>query len=107
VIDRRHGRWNRPTLKAAIGFVPAEVPVLVGNNTLLAIGQVLDACAEGVILPPVTMAEAARCAEGYGLAIAGIDIAILAGGFAAGFAVYIDQSYQLSACFWPTLRADG
>ena len=64
VIDMQHGLWDRLSLEAAIGVTPSSVPVLVrvGENTAAAIGQALDAGAEGVIVPLVESAEAARAA---------------------------------------------
>ena len=64
VIDMQHGLWDRQSLEAALGVSPSSVPVLVrvGENTAAAIGQALDAGAEGVIVPLVESAEAARAA---------------------------------------------
>jgi 2-keto-3-deoxy-L-rhamnonate aldolase RhmA len=63
VLDLQHGLWERRDLEAAIGVLPPEVPALarVGENSLSAIGQALDAGAEGVIVPLVeTGKQAAR-----------------------------------------------
>jgi 2-keto-3-deoxy-L-rhamnonate aldolase RhmA len=63
VIDMQHGLWDRRDLEAAIGIVPASIPVLVrvAENSALAIGTALDAGAEGVIVPLIeTGAEAQR-----------------------------------------------
>lgn len=64
VIDMQHGLWDRLTLEAAIGTAPCDVPVLVrvADNTPAAIGQALDAGAEGVIVPLVETADEARAA---------------------------------------------
>ncbi len=62
VLDLQHGLYDRPGLEAAVGAVSAAVPVLVrvAENGAAAIGQALDAGAEGVIVPMVeTPAEAA------------------------------------------------
>lgn len=62
IIDMQHGLWERQTLESAIGVVPAEVPVLVrvAENSPRAIGEALDAGAEGVIVPLVETAKAAK-----------------------------------------------
>lgn len=62
VIDQQHGLWDRPSLEAAIGLVPPDVPVMVrvGELTPLAISAALDAGAEGVIVPLVETAVQAR-----------------------------------------------
>lgn len=64
VIDMQHGLWERATLELAIGVVPSDIPVLVrvAENTPLAIGQALDAGAEGVIVPLIETAKQARAA---------------------------------------------
>ena len=62
VIDAQHGLWERRTIEEAIGTVGTRAPVLVrvAENSALAIGQALDAGAEGVIVPLIeTAAEAA------------------------------------------------
>jgi 2-keto-3-deoxy-L-rhamnonate aldolase RhmA len=53
VIDMQHGLWDRASLEAAVGAVAAGTPTLVrvAENSGLAIGQALDAGAEGVIVP--------------------------------------------------------
>jgi 2-keto-3-deoxy-L-rhamnonate aldolase RhmA len=55
VLDLQHGLWERQAMEAAIGLVPPEIPVLarVAENSPFAIGQALDAGAEGVIVPLV------------------------------------------------------
>jgi len=66
VLDLQHGLWDRRDLEAAIGVVPPEVPVLarVAENSPFAIGQALDAGAEGVIVPLVdTGKQAARAVK--------------------------------------------
>ena len=64
VIDMQHGLWDRLSLEAAIGATPSDVPVLarVSENTPAAIGQALDAGAEGVIVPLVETVAQARAA---------------------------------------------
>jgi 2-keto-3-deoxy-L-rhamnonate aldolase RhmA len=53
VLDLQHGLWDRQAMEAAIGVVAPEIPVLarVAENSPFAIGQALDAGAEGVIVP--------------------------------------------------------
>src|SRR5580704_5355550 len=66
VLDLQHGLWDRPGLEAAIGVVPPEIPVLarVAENSPFAIGQALDAGAEGVIVPLVeSRKQAARAVK--------------------------------------------
>ncbi|SDR52595.1 2-dehydro-3-deoxyglucarate aldolase/4-hydroxy-2-oxoheptanedioate aldolase [Rhizobiales bacterium GAS191] len=66
VLDLQHGLWDRQGMEAAIGVVPPEIPVMarVAENTPLAIGQALDAGAEGVIVPLVeTGKQAARAVK--------------------------------------------
>lgn len=62
VIDMQHGLWDRRDLEAAIGIVPAHIPVIVrvAENSALAIGTALDAGAEGVMVPMVETAADAR-----------------------------------------------
>jgi 2-keto-3-deoxy-L-rhamnonate aldolase RhmA len=62
VIDMQHGLWDRASLEAAIGAVAgAPALVRVAENSGMAIGQALDAGAEGVIVPLVEDGgEAAR-----------------------------------------------
>lgn len=64
VIDMQHGLWDRRTLEDAMGVVPSDIPVLarVAENSRAAIGEALDAGAEGVIVPLVECAEQARAA---------------------------------------------
>ncbi|WP_342358976.1 HpcH/HpaI aldolase family protein [Terrarubrum flagellatum] len=64
VIDMQHGLWDRSSLEAAIGVTPADIPVLVrvAENSPIAIGQALDAGAEGVIVPLIETAKQARAA---------------------------------------------
>ena len=62
VIDAQHGLWDRQTLEHAVGLVSRRVPILVrtAENSAIAIGQALDAGAEGVIVPLIeTDTEAA------------------------------------------------
>lgn len=67
VIDQQHGLWERRELEAAIGVVPADIPVVVrvAENSALAIGTALDAGAEGVIVPLIESAKQARRAVSY------------------------------------------
>src|SRR5271165_4168010 len=62
VIDMQHGLWDRLSMEAAIGCVPSRIPILVrvADNNLAAIGQALDAGAEGIIVPLVETAAQAR-----------------------------------------------
>ncbi|MCP8937952.1 aldolase/citrate lyase family protein [Alsobacter sp. SYSU M60028] len=62
VLDVQHGLWERASMEAAIGVVPSDIPVLVrvAENSPVAIGQALDAGAEGVIVPLVETAKQAR-----------------------------------------------
>jgi 2-keto-3-deoxy-L-rhamnonate aldolase RhmA len=64
VIDMQHGLWDRTGLEAAVGAAAgtgAAVLVRVAENSAAAIGQALDAGAEGVIVPLVEDAgEAAQ-----------------------------------------------
>ena len=62
VIDAQHGLWDRKSIEEAIGLVAKTAPALVrvAENSPSAIGQALDAGAEGVIVPLIeTDAEAA------------------------------------------------
>jgi 2-keto-3-deoxy-L-rhamnonate aldolase RhmA len=63
VIDMQHGLWDRTSLEAAVGTARSGAAVLVrvAENSAPAIGQALDAGAEGVIVPLVDDGpEAAR-----------------------------------------------
>jgi 2-dehydro-3-deoxyglucarate aldolase/4-hydroxy-2-oxoheptanedioate aldolase len=62
VLDAQHGLWERQSMEQAIGIVPSDIPVLVrvSENSPMAIGQALDAGAEGVIVPLVETAKQAR-----------------------------------------------
>ncbi len=53
VIDAQHGLWDRQTIEYAVGAARLHAPVLVrtAENSPVAIGQALDAGAEGVIVP--------------------------------------------------------
>ena len=64
VLDLQHGLWDRLSMEHAIAAVPSDIPVLVrvAENTPLAIGQALDAGAEGVVVPLVETAKQARAA---------------------------------------------
>jgi 2-keto-3-deoxy-L-rhamnonate aldolase RhmA len=61
VIDMQHGLWDRMSLEAAVGTArtAAAVLVRVAENSAPAIGQALDAGAEGVIVPLVDDGAAA------------------------------------------------
>jgi 2-keto-3-deoxy-L-rhamnonate aldolase RhmA len=66
VLDLQHGLWERQGIEAAIGAVPPEIAVLarVAENSPFAIGQALDAGAEGVIVPLIeTGKQAARAVK--------------------------------------------
>ena len=56
------GCGSAQSMEQAIGVVPSDIPVLVrvAENTPMAIGQALDAGAEGVIVPLVETAKQAR-----------------------------------------------
>lgn len=53
VLDAQHGLWDRLSIEYAIGATSRHAPVLVrtAENSPVAIGQALDAGAEGVIVP--------------------------------------------------------
>src|SRR5512147_495165 len=61
VLDLQHGLWDRVSMEHAIAAVPPDIPVLVrvAENTPVAIGQALDAGAEGIIVPLVESAKQA------------------------------------------------
>ncbi len=62
VIDAQHGLWDRRSIENAVGLASKAAPVLVRvtENSAIAIGQSLDAGAEGVIVPLIeTDGEAA------------------------------------------------
>jgi 2-keto-3-deoxy-L-rhamnonate aldolase RhmA len=63
VIDMQHGLWDRMSLEAAVGVAESGAPTLVrvAENSALAIGQALDAGAEGVIVPLIE--DGAEAAE--------------------------------------------
>ncbi|MEZ5923481.1 MAG: aldolase/citrate lyase family protein [Hyphomicrobiaceae bacterium] len=67
VLDKQHGLFDRSTLEAAIGLVPPDVSAMVrvAENSETAIGEALDAGAEGVIVPLVETAKQARRAVRY------------------------------------------
>jgi len=64
VVDAQHGLWDRATLEQAVGVAAKSAPVLVrvAENSTLAIGQALDAGAEGVIVPLIETDEEAAAA---------------------------------------------
>lgn len=55
VIDAQHGLWDRLSIEYAVGTVSRHAPVLIrtAENGVVAIGQALDAGAEGVIVPMI------------------------------------------------------
>lgn len=61
VIDAQHGVWDRMSTEHAIGAAAPRRPVLVrtADHSRAAIGQALDAGAEGVIAPLIETAEQA------------------------------------------------
>lgn len=61
VLDLQHGLWNRRELEAAIGIVPANIPVIVrvAENSPQAITTALDAGAEGIMVPLIEEEAAA------------------------------------------------
>jgi 2-keto-3-deoxy-L-rhamnonate aldolase RhmA len=64
VIDLQHGLWDRRSLEAAVGQIPDTLPTIVrlADGSAGAIGEALDAGAEGVLVPLVERAaEAADC----------------------------------------------
>ena len=64
VIDAQHGLWDRLSIEHAIGIASKTAPVLVrvAENSVNAIGQALDAGAEGVIVPLIETDEEAAAA---------------------------------------------
>ncbi|MFN6955527.1 MAG: HpcH/HpaI aldolase family protein [Acetobacteraceae bacterium] len=66
VLDAQHGLWDRAGMEYAVGLA-APVPVLVrvAANDATAIGQALDAGAEGVIVPLIESGEEAERAAAY------------------------------------------
>jgi 2-keto-3-deoxy-L-rhamnonate aldolase RhmA len=64
VLDLQHGLWDRVGMEHAIGVAAPVTSVLVrvAENTAAAIGQALDAGAEGVIVPLVETAAETACA---------------------------------------------
>jgi len=62
VLDLQHGLWERLGVEAAIGVIPPDVPVLarVAENSPSAIGQALDAGADGVIVPLIETRKQAK-----------------------------------------------
>jgi len=64
VIDAQHGLWDRQTMEYAVGAANPHAPVLVrtAENRPIAIGQALDAGAEGVIVPLIETGEEAAAA---------------------------------------------
>jgi 2-keto-3-deoxy-L-rhamnonate aldolase RhmA len=66
VLDAQHGLWDRAGVEYAVGLA-APVPVLVrvAANDATAIGQALDAGAEGVIVPLIESGEEAERAVSF------------------------------------------
>ncbi len=64
VLDVQHGLWDRLTIEEAVGAVAGYAPVLVrtAENSPVAIGQALDAGAEGVIVPLIEDEQQAAAA---------------------------------------------
>src|SRR5690349_15084830 len=64
VIDAQHGLWDRRSIENAVGLASKAAPVLVRvtENSAIAIGQSLDAGAEGVIVPLIETDEEAAAA---------------------------------------------
>jgi len=64
VLDLQHGLWDRAGLEAAVGLAAPRCPVLVrvAENSARAIGEALDAGAEGVLVPLVETPEEAAAA---------------------------------------------
>jgi 2-keto-3-deoxy-L-rhamnonate aldolase RhmA len=60
VIDMQHGLWNRSSMEWTIGIVACPVLVRVSENSTQAIGEALDAGAEGILVPMVETAEEAQ-----------------------------------------------
>lgn len=61
IVDMQHGLWDRTGLEQAVGAVAPGTPTLVrvAENSAVAIGQALDAGAEGAIVPLIESAEEA------------------------------------------------
>jgi len=53
IIDAQHGLWDRRSIEQAVGAGSRHAPVLIrtAENSPVAIGQALDAGADGVIVP--------------------------------------------------------
>ena len=64
VLDLQHGLFSRASLEAAMARREIPTVVRVADGTATAIGQALDAGAEGVLVPLVESAEMARAAVG-------------------------------------------
>src|ERR1700761_5614699 len=56
VIDMQHGLWNRSSMEWTVGIVACPVLVRVSENSTHAIGEALDAGAEGILVPMVETA---------------------------------------------------
>lgn len=68
VIDAQHGLFDRQSIEHAVGAASRHVPVLVrtAENSPIAIGQALDAGAEGVIVPLIETDQQAADAVAAG-----------------------------------------
>ena len=64
VLDLQHGLFSRSSLEAAMAQRAIPTLVRVADGTATAIGEALDAGAEGVLVPLVESAETARAAVG-------------------------------------------
>jgi 2-keto-3-deoxy-L-rhamnonate aldolase RhmA len=64
VLDAQHGLWDRMSIEHAVGSGSRHAPVLVrtAENSAVAIGQALDAGADGVIVPLIEDTEEAAAA---------------------------------------------
>ena len=64
VLDAQHGLWDRQTIEYAVGAASRHAPVLVrtAENSPIAIGQALDAGADGVIVPLIEDEQQAAAA---------------------------------------------
>jgi len=64
VLDAQHGLWDRASIEHAVGAGSRHAPVLIrtAENAPVAIGQALDAGADGVIVPLIEDAGEAAAA---------------------------------------------
>ena len=66
IIDLQHGLWNRGSVEAVLGLDYGGAPTIarLANDTPTAIGEALDAGADGVLIPLVeSAAQAAACVD--------------------------------------------